>query len=312
MRITVIGHLCLDVIAHADGSETAGYGGIFFAVTALANLLKPRDVVHPVFGAGNGEYDAVLERLKAYPNVDTSGIYRFSGPTNSVRLMYDDREQRIECSKDVADPVPWKKIRPHLETDMVLVNMVSGSDITLETMDEIRMEVRESHVPVYLDVHCLALGFREDRTRYYRPLEDWRRWLFMLHAAQANEQESRALTPDGLDEQNLAHQLLALGTKVLIVTRGANGCTAFVDEHKRTTRFDVGGIAAGERVDPTGCGDVFGAAYCARYLHSKNIGASVEFANRVAAFKARSPGSTGIDALASFRVEEPIAEEQRP
>lgn len=312
MRVTVIGHLCLDVIAHADGSETRGYGGIFYAVTALANLLKPRDVVIPVFGVGNGDYDALMERLKVYPNIDASGIYKFSGPTNSVRLMYDDRQQRIECSKDVAEPIAWKRIRPHLETDMVLVNMISGIDITLDTMDEIRMEVRESHVPVYLDVHCLALGFREDHTRYYRPLPEWRRWLFMLHAVQANEEESRSLTPDGLDEQNLAHQMLALGTKVLIVTRGNKGCTVFVDEHKRTTRFDVEGVAAGERVDPTGCGDVFGAAYCARYLHSKNIAASVEFANRVAAFKAKSAGSTLIDALASFRVEEPIVEEQRP
>ena len=312
MKITVIGHLCLDVIQRADGSESEGYGGIFYAVAALANLLKARDVVQPVFGVGGGEYDAVLERLKAYPNVDVSGIYRFSGPTNSVRLMYDDRQQRIECSKNVAEPVPWKKIRPSMETDMVLVNMISGSDIALETLDEIRMAVRESHVPIYLDVHCLALGFREDHTRYYRPLEEWRRWLFMLHAVQANEQEAHSLTPDGLDEPALANQLLALGTKMLIVTRGPGGCSAFVDEHKRTKRFDVEGIPAGPEAEPTGCGDVFGAAYCARFLHSKNIAASVEFANRVAAYKAKSSGPSGIDLLASFRQEEPIVEEQRP
>ena len=36
----------------------------------------------------------------------------------------------------------------------------------------------------------------------------------------------------------------------------------------------------------------------------KNIAAAVEFANRVAARMAQMPGSTDIDTLSSFRVEE--------
>ncbi len=108
MTITVIGHLCLDVIDHPGVSETKSYGGLFFSVAALANLLPHEDRILPVFGVGKGDYDALIERFSVYPNVDTSAIYKFNGPTNQVHLMYSDTNQRIECSRHIAEPIPWK------------------------------------------------------------------------------------------------------------------------------------------------------------------------------------------------------------
>ena len=309
MNITVIGHLCLDVIQHPNGNETQSYGGIFFSVAALANLLGTNDTINPVFGVGKEEYDALIERVKAYPNIDTSGIYKFNAPTNQVHLLYKNSTDRVECSRHIAEPIPSKKIRPYLKTDMVLVNMISGFDITLETLDEIRMETREQHIPIYMDVHSLTLGINKDFTRYHRPVENWRRWLFMLHAAQMNEEEAAILSSEKLDELNLAKQVLALNTKALIVSRGEHGCTAFIDEHKHIHRLDIPAATASEAVDPTGCGDVFAASYCAHYLKSKDVHEAVQFANKVAAHKAQMQGSVNIDNLASFRRQEfPISE----
>src|SRR4051812_21958003 len=48
MTITVIGHLCLDVIDHADGTQTHSHGGIFFSLATLANLLGEKDTIYPV------------------------------------------------------------------------------------------------------------------------------------------------------------------------------------------------------------------------------------------------------------------------
>jgi sugar/nucleoside kinase (ribokinase family) len=302
MTITVIGHLCLDVIHHADGTETQSYGGIFFSVAALANLLGPGDTIHPVFGVGKDEYQAFIERLEPYPNVDTSGIYKFNGPTNQVSLHYKDKHQRIECSKHISEPIPLKKIRPYLDADMILINMISGFDITLETLDEIRMEVREQHTPVYIDIHSLTLGIKDDFTRFHRPVELWRRWLFMLHGAQMNEEEAAILATEKLDEANLAKHVLALNTKALIVTRGERGCTAYVDDKKHIHRTDIDGINAGGSEDPTGCGDVFAAAYSAHYLMTKDVEASANFANKVAAQKSTMNGSNDIDKLSSFRL----------
>ncbi len=300
MKITVIGHLCLDVISHADGSETRSPGGIFFSVATLANLLSPSDTVVPVFGIGKNEYDDVIAILGKYPNVDTSAIYRTNGPTNQVHLIYRDKTERVECSKFIAEPVPFRKIRSHLDVDILLINMISGFDITLETLDEIRMEVRDARTPIYMDVHSLTLGIRDDFTRFHRPVDAWRRWLFMIHAAQMNEDEARVLAADHYDEDSLAKQVLALNTTALVITRGERGCTAFVDSHKHTQRHDCPGIPIANAVDPTGCGDVFGAAYCANYARTGDIVSSVTFANSIAARKAAMAGSTAIDALAAF------------
>ncbi|MBI3193855.1 MAG: carbohydrate kinase family protein [Ignavibacteriae bacterium] len=302
MKITVIGHLCLDVIHHADGTETQSYGGIFFSVATLANVLSESDVVFPVFGVGDKEYEEFVERLKQYPNVDTSGVYKFSGPTNQVHLYYKDGGERVECSKHISEPIPWKKIKSKLAVDMVLLNMISGFDITLETLDEIRMELRDDHIPLAMDVHSLSLGIKDDFTRVRRPLEAWRRWLFMLHAVQMNEQEAAGFTTEKFDETTLAKQILALNTKVLTITRGERGFSSFIDDRKHVKQVDSAGITPELAKDSTGCGDVFIAAYCAKYLYSKNIQESLDFANRVAAKKAQYSGSVEIDVLKEFRL----------
>lgn len=302
MTITVIGHLCLDVIHHPDGKETRSYGGIYFSLATLANLLPSQDTILPVFGVGKEEYEQFLEHLKLYPNVDISGIYKFAGPTNQVHLLYNDSAERVECSRFIADPIAIKRIRPYLKTNMLLINMISGFDITLETLDEIRMETRDHHTPIYMDIHSLTLGINENFTRFLRPVDAWRRWLFMLHTAQMNEQEAHTLSSEKLDEVNLANQTLALNTKSMIITRGKRGCTAFIDEHKHAQRFDIPGMQPELSVDPTGCGDVFAAAYCAHFMKTNDISNSVRFANQVAALKSRLQGSLQIDKLSTFRL----------
>jgi sugar/nucleoside kinase (ribokinase family) len=302
MTITVIGHPCYDVIVQPDGSETESYGGIFFTIATLAQLLKKTDKIMPVFGIGKSDYDEFVERLKQFPNVDTSGIYKFNGQTNRVRLIYSSKEKRTECSKNIAEPIPWKKIKPFIEADLILINMISGFDITLETLDEIRMEVRENKTPIYFDVHCLPCGVADDCTRYYKPVETWRRWLFMLHAVQVNETEAASIAVEKLSEEQLAKYVLALDTKALHITRGNKGSTVFIDVHKQVKQIDFSAIEPEKAIDTTGCGDVFGAAYCAYYLKSKDIAASTKFANTVASFNSQLPGSLQIEKLSKFFV----------
>ncbi|MDI6765945.1 MAG: carbohydrate kinase family protein [Bacteroidota bacterium] len=302
MTITVIGHLCLDVIENPDGSEIQSYGGIFFTLAALANLLEDEDKIFPVFGVGKNDYDNLLERLTIYPNIDVSGIFKFSGPTNHVRLTYRNREKRVECSRNISEPIAWKRIRPYIDSEMILINMISGFDITLETFDEIRMEAREKNQEIYLDVHCLVCGINNDFTRFYHPIDTWRRWLFMLHGVQMNEEEAKSISIEQLDESALSQHILALNTKALHITRGENGSTVFINNHKQVKRFDIPAVKSENVIDTTGCGDVFAAAYCAHYMKTKNIILSTEFANRVASYNAQLPGSINIDQLSKFRL----------
>jgi sugar/nucleoside kinase (ribokinase family) len=294
MKFLVVGHLCLDVIHPVEGPEVESYGGIYYAVATLASLLGSSDVVAPVFGVDRNDYQPLLEELKRFPNVDTSGIFKFDEPTNRVHLYYTDRQNRVECSKDISQPIPYNRIRRHLSVDGVLINMISGFDIAVETLDHIRLAVRSHDIPIHFDYHSLTLGVKANHERFRRPVEDWRRWAFMNDTVQLNEEEISQLPVERLTEKQTAGHLLTLSVKGVVVTKGSQGATLYYNDHKKVIEKNFGGIKLENPRDTTGCGDVFGAAFHLRYVKSRDLLAATEFANRVASAKVEHAGIEGL------------------
>jgi adenosine kinase len=178
--------------------------------------------------------------------------------------------------------------------------MISGLDITLETLDYIRMEIRERNIPIHFDFHSLTLGIDQEFKRFRRPITDWRRWCFMLDSIQMSEEEALGLSAERYDEATLINHLMPMMVDTLMITRGSHGATAIVqDIHKKLTRKDFEGVPVDNIIDTTGCGDVFGAAFLFHYLKSKDSFASVEFANKVAAFNATLKNAQELDGLRS-------------
>jgi sugar/nucleoside kinase (ribokinase family) len=302
MKFLVVGHLCLDVIHPLDAPEAQSYGGIYYAVATLATVTHGNDTVIPVFGVNRTDYAPLIAHLKnKFPNVETAGIYHFDEPTNSVHLFYKNTETRIECSKDISKPIPFGRLKAFLNVDGILVNMISGFDITLETLDEIRLAVRERNVTIHFDYHSLTLGVKTNHERFRRPVSDWRRWAFMIDTVQMNEEELAGLPLETTGEQQTVGHLLTLGVKGLVVTRGARGASVFYNEHKKVVRKDIEGLNVERPRDATGCGDVFGAAFHLQYVKTKNLLAAAEFANRLAAMKATLLGSESIETLSDHR-----------
>lgn len=299
MNITVIGHLCLDNV-HLPGEETPrqSYGGITFAIATLANLMGPQDTITPVFGVGEGDHARFTDWLSQYPQVSQKGIFVLPGQTNEVHLFYDGSNGgRVECSKHISPSIPFETIKPFLSCDGILINMISGFDITLETLDKIRMEVRDKGTPIHFDFHSLTLGIDKEYNRFRRPLSDWRRWCFMLNSIQMSELEASGLSAERYSEEQLINQLMPLMVSSLIITRGERGATLIRREHKKLHQHDEPGIPVSDSVDPTGCGDVFGAAFFFRLLQSRDALDAVKFANRAASIKVSFTGAGGLTTL---------------
>jgi sugar/nucleoside kinase (ribokinase family) len=291
MNILVVGHFCLDVIHPEKGPRTESYGGIYYSMVALSGLLGDDGTVTPVFGVNKNDYVPLVEHLKEFRNIDPAGIFRFEEPTNTVELFYAGGGRK-EKSTNIAQPIPFEKIRRYLSVDGVLVNMISGFDLSLETLDHVRMTVRPRSTPLHLDYHSLTLGVTEDHGRFRRPVEEWRRWAFMIDTVQLNEDEIAGLSSQKMEEKELAGHLLTLGVKGVVVTRGERGATVFWNEKKKVATVDIPASGNGRVADTTGCGDVFGAAFFLKHMKTHDIAAAAMFGNEVAGRRLGEVGSS--------------------
>ena len=305
MKIAVIGHICRDIIHQPEGTSgdkvsSEQWGGIYYSILTLANLLKESDTITPIVAVGKADHAELLERLGQYPNISTKAVSVLPGPTNAVHLFYEgSSDNRIECSAHISPPIPFAQIKPHLDVDGILINMISGFDISLETLDHIRMEVRNDGTPILFDFHSLTLGVDKEGKRFRRPLTDWRRWCFMLHSIQLSEIEANGLTAERYDEPALINQLMPLMVNNLLITRGHRGVTLIQQKQKKLTRHDFEGLSLSDAPDPTGCGDVFGAAYLSRLVEVKDAVAATAYANRAAAINTTFRGAEGLSALSA-------------
>ena len=305
MNITVVGHLCFDSI-HLP-RETGGpaperkLGGIVYTIAALAALTSDRDTIVPVVGVGESDRDEFLTWLSTFPQVKQHGVFTVQSPTNEVHLFYEETgNARTECSKHISKPIAFESVKPFLDADGILINMISGFDITLETLDRIRMETRDKGTPIHFDFHSLTLGIDDQFRRFRRPLPDWRRWCFMLDTIQLSEEEAARVTTERYQEKDLVNQLMSLMVHNLLITRGENGATLVRQEHKKLTRHDFPGIALSDSPDPTGCGDVFGGAYFATYLETGSSAKAAETANKVAAFHTTFSGTSKLPLVSRY------------
>jgi hypothetical protein len=283
MKLLVLGHLSFDILHTPDGNEREEGGGLFRVLSALSAEGGKLDRFTPVAGAGRKELPLLRERLGAIPGVETDGLFTSEVPMHRVHYYVRNTEDVVECTKELAPPIPFSRIRPHLDVNGILVNMISGVDITLDTLDEIRMAVRNDGIPIHLDMHSLTLGVNDRHERFRRPLPEWRRWAFMIDTVQMNEEEVLALGEAMKPEEHTIGHMLTLGVKGVIITRGARGASLFVNEHKQMVRTDIPGEANGNSVSPIGRGDIFGAAFFHHYLKNHALLAAAQHAVAVAA-----------------------------
>jgi sugar/nucleoside kinase (ribokinase family) len=149
-----------------------------------------------------------------------------------------------------------------------------------------------------------------DGIRVLQPLQNASTWFGCFDAVQVNEDEMRQLSPDPL---SLAASALAEGVSLLAVTLGPRGA-AYVaapgfdgwtgaprsltgrpaDSLTAPVRTALVAAPAVDAVDPTGCGDVFGASLAARLVAGDAVEPALRHANAMAARNATFRGAGGL------------------
>lgn len=267
MRILVLGHLAVDVDHVSDTEASEQPAGIYRTVAALSALREPQDTIVPVCAVPRDEYRPLVDRFEALPGVETIGLYQSDAPVHRVHFYRGPDGSTTVCAREIGQAIPFERIKKFLDVQGILINMTSGSDLSLDTLDEIRLAVRPKGTPIHLDLHNLARGVNDRFERILRPLPEWRRWTFMVDTVQGTEEEIKALSAVTQTEEAMVAQLFTLCVKRLLVTRGSRGATLYRNERKQTYREDIPAAVAVDQ-DAVGAGDVCAAAFMMSLLRS--------------------------------------------
>ena len=316
MKLGVIGEPCIDYIYRGSISHEKQFGGILYSVVSLAVISGKSAGIYPLMNLGEDEYESVAAFLNKFRNIKTDFINKSQHKTRVVNLYYKDSSSALNTStKKIYDreensteptlPVEFKQIKGALENlDGILINMVSGNDITLDTLKKIRENFTGY---IHMDLHNLVMKTFPDGTRKQIPVKDWLNWCRMCDTLQMNESEIAILTGDSPPESETAEEILKKSkVKSVVVTRGERGATLYEPKRKekggkrfKLDKTDVCLIKNIEFADSTGCGDVFASGFFFKSIE-KNLNEfteSLHFANKMAGLNASLKGVEELNKL---------------
>jgi hypothetical protein len=316
-KIGIIGSLVWDVIYGRDplAPPVEEWGGIAYALAGLDASLTPDWEIVPLIKVGRDLSAEAHRLLTGLTHLTPGGrCVEVTAPNNRVVLHYQSTERRCERMAGGVPGWTWSELGPMVhDLDAIYLNFISGFELCLGTAQALRQAFKG---PIYADFHSLFLGMQQDGMRVLRPLPDAPDWFGCFDLVQLNEDEMRQLSPDPL---TLAAEALAAGVSLLTVTLGSRG-VAYVaapgfdgladrrtggqaeaawlssvrPSDRPTVRSALVKAPDVETLDPTGCGDVFGAAAFARLLAGDPLEAALQHATTLAARNASFRGAGGL------------------
>ena len=319
-KIGVLGSLVWDVIHGRDPAQgtVEEWGGIAYSLAAMDAALPDDWEIVPLIKVGYdrarqaAEFARTLDHLPAHARFIEVPVQN-----NQVELRYQSAERRCERMAGGVPGWNWAELGPLVQDlDFLYVNFISGFEMCRWTALNLRQGFRG---PIYADLHSLFLGMRGDGIRTLQALPEFESWFSCFDQVQLNEEEMRTL---GDDPMSLSAAMLSAGVSLLNVTVGPKGVVYVAapgfdgvrsaksevrgaqrqaSDHRalRTSDFGPSAVRTAlltpspvDAIDPTGCGDVFGATCAARLAAGDTVEEALKRANQAAARNATIRGAT--------------------
>lgn len=271
MRILVIGHSVEDHI-HQNNEEILKPGGIYYSTLGLSKIIADGDEIHLITALQKSNEYLFSE---TYNKVVLKQI-DWVNEIPKIHLIIHDSEERTECYENIPQNL---KIDYNLLNgyDGILINMITGFDITLDQLRNIR---KNFNGLIYLDIHSLSRGFDRTKTRIFRLIDNFSQWASELDIIQANQFEIKTLF--NLESKlEIAREVFNCGTKLLIETRSEDGACLYYKNNIEIQTMNIPAEKVGLN-NKVGCGDIFGSVFFYTYLKTKNPKKSLIVANYAA------------------------------
>ena len=282
MKIGLIGNIGVDEITMLDGSITKSWGGAYYNIAIFEKLLDFNEMLIPLTPIGYDVWDKAINDLSKLKRVKLSALYKSEHRNNKIYLKYLDSVEREERADDILPPIEEKRFQSVLDSDALLFNFISGFDVTLETLQEVRKKFKGK---MFMDLHSLSLGIDEKGYRYKRIPPNWKSWVACFDCIQMNQVEADLLIEyeDSISSyKELAEYLLLNGAEVVNITLGENGSYVAYLENEKIELQHLNSVKDLIVVDPTGCGDAYFAAFGLGYIRGSHPVAAAKNANKIA------------------------------
>lgn len=275
MKLLIIGHSVADII-DKDGTKIIQPGGLYYTASAIKNLASSYYGIFLCTQIDDKYYHLYKEVYESFDLAFTEKVS--SIPV--VELTLSGHFERKEHYKNISNSlgVDFKRLS---EFNGILINMITGFDISLEQLRNIRQSTKAL---IYFDVHTLSRGLDENMHRNFRLIPDFNKWAENIDIIQCNEHEIFTLS-EKQNEYEIIEELFNFGVKIVCLTKGASGVKIFYS-HKNEIASFFRAVKKISNNNKVGCGDVFGATFFYGYISYGNIFKAAELASSSAEFTA--------------------------
>lgn len=260
MKLLVIGHSVLDFIK-SDKDPKISAGGIFYSISALNRFTSSDDEIQLCSQYDDETYNHFKPEFEKVNNKFLQKVEKI--PRVHLNLQKD--RERHEAYENITNNLSVNISDLNI-FDGILINMITGFDITLDQLTQIRNDYSRI---IFIDIHTLSRGLNEDYKREFRLIPDFQKWAKCLDIIQVNQNELYTLSHKKI-EMEIVEELFSYGVKILCVTKGEFGAKVYYKNQNEVASYFV---AARKIINPNviGCGDVFGASFFYSYIRNKNV-----------------------------------------
>lgn len=301
-QIGVIGTFCLDQIYPYGGEKITGLGGIYYSLVVLSHLFEEDGKIFPFVHVGNDLSAKISNIFRNYRNIDRSGLIEVPVPNNRVTNKYYSPKERDEFSTFVPPPLGFEEIDCSINFDVFFINFISGKEMKISTLQKLRNNLT---CPIYIDIHALVMGFREEGRRFFRRPPKWKDIIACGDIIQMNDREATVLSGasgSNIDFKKVGFSFLDLGPRIILFTLGEKGSILCYRNGRKKFFVPVEPFTIGKTKEVTGCGDVFAGGFILRYLETDDPVVSANFASKVAGIKAGYKGSRNLYRIRQYLI----------
>lgn len=274
----IVGHVAIDVNVMPWGAVENVMGGApTYAGLTLVALKKSVGITSKVGTNFVESFPPIYRKM----GIDTLGIMVTGDRTTTFKNVYDEDGNREQVCEYVAAKISSSDIPEAYRSARSFYFSPIMDEITPDVIQSVKVERNI----VMLDPQGLFRRIGKNAKVEIKPRRDIGEFLSYVDIVKIGKDELKAFK-GSLSE--ILESLVSMGPKIAILTRGGNGCIVLSKEGL----IEVPSLKV-RVADLTGAGDVFGAAFLAKYLDTQNVKEATRFASIAAGMKIRYRGPTG-------------------